>query len=94
MSERPELAVFWGDTRKLMTKRERTAVLQGAILESLTPNEVLLRDPASKRLIVVTAVKDQELYCALCRDDLVRRNYGETCPGFAKCVVNGEHRAD
>lgn len=93
--KKPDLAVFWGDTRRLLTKRERTAVLQDAVLESLNQSEVLLRDRSSNRLIVVTsAVKDQVLYCSLCEDDLIHTRYGQPCPGFAQCLLGKRHLGD
>ncbi len=92
--KQPKLAVFWGDTRELLSKRERDALLSVAILESITPNEVLLRDRESQRLIVVTSVEEGRLFCTLCKTDAVRERYGRTCPQFAKCLLNGEHQED
>jgi hypothetical protein len=91
---KPELAVFWGDTRQLLTREERRDLLNLASLESLTPSEVLLREPKSNRLIVVTSVKDQVLYCSLCKNELMRKRYGQSCPGFARCCLDQKHEGE
>ena len=90
----PELAVFWGDSRELLSKNERQRILQDAILESITPNEVLLRDRSSRRLVVVTSTNEENLFCSLCKSETVRKELGKTCPEFAKCALKGKHRGD
>lgn len=92
--EKPTLAVFWGDTRELLSRQERMSLLSEAVLESITPAEVLLRDRSSGRIIVVTSVSEKNLFCSLCKTDVVRRKYGKSCPGFAKCLVHGRHRGN
>jgi hypothetical protein len=87
----PTLAVFWSDTRELLTRHERRDILQEAILESITPSEVLLRDSKSNRMVVVTSKDEKGLFCSLCKSDLVRQRYGANCPGFAKCALKGKH---
>src|SRR5512144_2787327 len=87
----PKLAVFWGDNRTLLSHKERRKLLQNAILESITPSEVLLRERTSGRLIVVTSSDEKGLFCALCKSDLVREHYGKECPLFAQCLGKGAH---
>jgi hypothetical protein len=90
-----ELAVFWGDSRQLLTLVERRDLLNNASLESIANDEILLREPISKRLIVVTsAKKDQVLYCSLCKNELIRKRYGQSCPGFARCCLEQKHKGE
>jgi hypothetical protein len=90
-----ELAVFWGDTHQLLTPTERRELLHTANLESLSKHEVLLREPKTKRLIVVTsAKKEQVLFCSLCKNELVRKRYGQSCPGFARCCLEQKHKGE
>lgn len=86
-----EFTIFWGDTRELLTPTERKRV-SSAALESLTPEEVLLRDAKSGRLIVVAVRAPKNLYCAFCRNELVRHRYGKKCPKFAKCALEQKHK--
>jgi hypothetical protein len=83
----PVLAVFWGDTRELLTKTERVRILQDAILESITPSDVLLRDRISLRLVVITSTAEKKLFCSLCKNDDIRSELGKTCPQFAECTL-------
>jgi hypothetical protein len=87
--KKPTLAIFWGDTRELLTKQERADVLAYAVLESITPEEILLRDRKSSRLILITSVDEKRLFCSLCKNEVVRSRYGKTCPSFAKCLSEG-----
>jgi hypothetical protein len=91
MSEekKPTLAIFWGDTRELLSKRERDEVLASAVPESITPEEILLRDHRTQRLIIITSVDEGHLFCSLCSNDEVRRSLGKTCPEFATCLGRG-----
>lgn len=88
--KRPTLAVFWGDTRTLLSKRERDSVLGLASLESITPSEVLLRDRKTDRLIVITSKDEPDLFCALCKTDEIKRKYGGTCTGIARCLLDDD----
>jgi hypothetical protein len=90
-TKKPSLAVFWADTRVLLTYNERNELLRGALLESLTPMEVLLRDSKTGRLIAVTSTDESNLFCALCKNDVVRTRLGRTCPKFATCLQHGCH---
>jgi len=89
---RPELAVFWGDTRTLLSYRERKEILPRARLESITPDEVLVRDYPSQRLIVITSRNEPNLFCALCKTDAIRKMYGATCTGIAHCLVEKDDK--
>jgi hypothetical protein len=87
-------AVYWADTKQLLTKEERRAVLQVAILEALSPDEVLLRDPDNGKLIVVRNTDGVKgLFCSLCRSNLSHERYGRSCPEFATCVYKDKHLA-
>jgi hypothetical protein len=85
------LAVFWADTRTLLSARERLAVMSRAVIESITPAELLMRTHTG-RLVAVTAATEKSLWCDLCAEDSIRAKYGGTCPSFAKCCSNGRHR--
>lgn len=87
--KKPTLAIFWGDTRELLSKRERDDILFSAIPESITPEEILLRDRKSQRLIIITSVEEGRLFCSLCENSEVRRSLGKTCPDFATCLGRG-----
>jgi len=89
--EAPTLAVFWADSRELLSKKERREFLPQAVLESITPNEVLLRDKSTGRLVVVTSIDEKNLFCSLCQSELVREEFGRECPRFAKCAARGKH---
>ena len=85
--------VFWGDTREVLSREDRRNILQTAVLEHLSSDEVLLRDPASRRLVVVrSAAEDKGLFCDLCRTSMTKHRYGKTCPDFANCVYRDEHK--
>jgi hypothetical protein len=84
----PTMAAFWGDTRKLLSHAERTAILPTAKMESLTPTEILLRDTISQRLVVITSIEEGDIFCDLCDQDRTRRTYGKSCPRFAYCIAN------
>jgi hypothetical protein len=87
-------AVYWADNKRLLTKEERRSLLQTAILEELGPDDVLLRDPDSGRLIVVESTGTVTgIFCALCQSNLTKDRYGKPCPNFAACVYEGHHRA-
>ena len=86
--EKPTLAAFWGDTRKLLSYAERKDVLPSARLESMTPTEILLRDLKSNRLIVITSVGEADIFCDVCDKDKTHHTYGRTCPHFAQCVAD------
>jgi hypothetical protein len=86
MTERkPTLAVFWGDTRELLSEFEKKGLLQDATLESISPDEVLVRDVKSMRPIVITSTDEPNLFCTLCKDEKIRRLYGKACTDFAVC---------
>lgn len=90
---KPTLAVFWGDTRKLLSYKERLSVLPDIRLESMTPNEILLRDTRTMRPVVVTSVEEDGLSCDLCDQDVKggRHTFGNVCPRFAECLAgNGD----
>jgi hypothetical protein len=87
-----KLAVFWGDTRTLLSEDEKKDALAHATLESISGDEILLRDVATNRLIVITEKNQKNLFCDLCKNELIRERYGKTCPDFAKCALQGEHR--
>ena len=90
-----ELSVFWGDTRQLLTEEERRELLHSASLESISKDEILLRERKTKRLIVVTgATKSQVVYCSLCKNELIRKRYGQSCPGFARCCLEQKHQGE
>jgi hypothetical protein len=91
MNADPKLAVFWGDTRTLLTRQERKTILASAKLEDITPEEVLLRDTKSGRTIVVTSTDEKNLFCSLCASDRVHREFGKKCPKFARCAIHGRH---
>lgn len=91
--KRAKLAVFWGDTRTLLSMSEKKEALATATLESISNDEILLRDVKSGRLIVITDKNQKNLFCALCKSELVHERYGQTCPDFAECALAGEHRA-
>lgn len=85
---KPTLTAFWGDTKKVLTADERAHALSEARLESMTHDEILLRDDHSKRLIVITAVGMADIYCDVCdHDSGVRHSFGRACPRFAECVA-------
>jgi len=94
MEKKPTLAILWGDTRELLSHDERVNALAGAVLESITPDEILLRDRISNRLIVITSVDEARLFCTLCKNEVVRHRYGRTCPSFAKCLLSGHNPDD
>lgn len=87
-NEKPTLAAFWGDTRKLLSYGERQSVLATAKLESMTPTEILLRDMQSNRLIVVTSVTEADIFCDVCDKDTTRHTFGRACPHFAQCIAD------
>jgi hypothetical protein len=92
--KRDKLAVFWGDTRILLSEQEKKDILASAILESVSNDEILLRDTGSKRLIVVTDRHQKNLFCALCKTEVVKERYGRTCPDFAKCILTQGHKSN
>jgi hypothetical protein len=101
MTERkPTLAVFWGDTRELLSDNEKREILQDATLESITPDEVLVRDVKSMRPVVITSTDEPNLFCTLCKTEKIRQLYGKACASFARCafkkngVENGAERKD
>ena len=86
--DKPTLAAYWGDTRKILTHHERATVLPRVVLESITPTEVLGRDQKTNRLIVITSVDVGEIFCDVCDKDTSRHTYHQTCPHFATCVAD------
>jgi hypothetical protein len=86
-----KLAVFWADTRELLTWQERKAVMSKATIESITPSEMLLRTSVG-RLVAVTTTDEEDLYCSFCYHDGIRAKFGGTCPDFARCAKYGRHR--
>lgn len=87
-ADKPTLAAYWGDNRKILSHYERVNILADAKLESMTPTEVLLRDLKSNRLIVITSVHEADIFCDVCDKDRVHHTYGRTCPHFARCVAD------
>lgn len=54
----PTLAIYWADTRELLTHAERVELHRGAIVVSVTPREVLLETLDGRRLVAVCSVTD------------------------------------
>ena len=56
------LAIFWADTRELLSHFERLVISSNdTVVVDITPLEVLLEDTKSKRKIVVRGITDSVL---------------------------------
>lgn len=58
MNKRPTLVIYWADTRRLLSHRERRDLEFGGTIVSVTPNEVLLENPLTGRKVVVRGTLD------------------------------------
>ncbi len=91
IDEGPALVVFWGDTKELLDRTERRSVIHTAVLEDITPSEVLLREVYTQRVIVVQRNGDVEgLKCSLCKDEHTRKRYAKECEEQEKCALRVE----
>jgi hypothetical protein len=48
-----DLVIYWSDTLVTLTYAERKYLEQSGVIVSLTPHEVLIEDPATKRKVAV-----------------------------------------
>ena len=56
--KRPNLVIFWHDTRELLTHRELDAIRGAAFIVDVTPLETLLHVRNSNRKVVIRGVSD------------------------------------
>jgi hypothetical protein len=88
-TEKPTLAAYWADTRTILSYSERMTVLPNVHFESITPTEVLAREVKTNRLIIISSVEEDEIFCDVCdKERTARHTYNRVCPRFASCIAD------